>query len=441
MPIEKAFSTSKEFTALELRFTVTPREWLDRVGLSKVGVDDKPFADLLEAEGLMAEDFSGIRFTTVPMLREFGLRYGEIRAFTEAVEGLHKFQTGAQSTMMMNWSQSAPKPRVATSHKTNYRTPISLGENDLEFPARNNVHLQLTNPDVVGGPNWATVPRDPRDSSQPLQVSGVLVQVRFNIRGIYGVDTEKQLYKAHFIMEAFIDMSLHPGLMNSDGTQLNPSTWEPRLHFTNIIETQRWDCRPTILLDTETEQITSIRFKYTIQATFSEAMELKKFPFDVQALHMTLYSKRSNGAVTLCTMMPNRHTFQVYNMPEINTFDPLPMYGDQHFNGHGEYLCCKTSHSLLTQSSRGKIYPVMHVYCAMQRRSGYFLVNVFFPTFLITALAFASVEFGIDDEYDSLTGRMTTSLGGSVCVGVRLCVHVCHASVWRQSSKAFQSCL
>lgn len=47
----------------------------------------------------------------------------------------------------------------------------------------------------------------------------------------------------------------------------------------------------------------------------------------------------------------------------------------------------------------------------MQRKSGYYIANIVVPLFLITCIAFAGVEYGIDDEYDSLSPRMDVSLG------------------------------
>ena len=70
-----------------------------------------------------------------------------------------------------------------------------------------------------------------------------------------------------------------------------------------------------------------------------------------------------------------------------------------------------------------KRYPMLHVYCAMQRKSGYYIANIVVPLFLITGIAFAGVEYGIGDEYDSLSPRMDVSLGTcAALLFVRHCV-------------------
>lgn len=386
--IDKAFSSVSrdgfEEPDQKIGYTISPREWIDAIDLSKVGKDRKSFVKLLDDEGLLeADDFSGIKFLKREDLRALGLLYSEIKKFEDAVDDLVKYQQGNQS-MMMNWQKHEPKPSVATSHKCNYIKGLDLNDHPgLEFPTNNPYGLKLTG-SRVGGRDWATIELGGERGGKQT-VSGMIVMIRFNVRSIHNVDTEGQKFDAHFIMEAFIDMSVHPGLTNADGSQLNPSTWEPRLHFANIVETKRWDCRPTILLNTQDDTIASIRFKYTIQATFSEPMELGNFPFDVQALHLTLYSKRANkskkvaagddgrgdksashpndvtdgerrlGELTLVPLPPERHTFQIYNMPEVNTFDPLSLHGSAAYPGGGEYLSCQSNTSLMSQSSRGKM--------------------------------------------------------------------------------------
>ena len=57
------------------------------------------------------------------------------------------------------------------------------------------------------------------------------------------------------------------------------------------------------------------------------------------------------------------------------------------------------------------MYPVLHAYCVVQRRSNYYVINIALPLFLIATITFAIVEYGFADQIDSLASRLDVSLG------------------------------
>jgi hypothetical protein len=314
-------------------YTMTPSQWLQKAELTRMGENGSVDLEAaLRKEGLLQADFSGIRFIDRAVLRELGLTYGDIMRFEDARSRMHEIRAARKCpTVLMDWFQQDEKPRLSKSHGTNYDNPAGMPlPHGYTFPAAGSDHSQfpygvtLTGK-RVGGVNWATMPvyQGGKDSSTSTStatsttttsrqlVSGVLVMLRVNIQTIYRVDTVSQTFKARVVLEAYLDLRLHPGLLTDEGAAINPHTWSPRIHFANLVEVDDWACRPTVLLNTQTDKIDSIRWKFVVHAVFSEPMELTDFPFDVQALHVTVYSKRNVDTMTLYTMFPAAHSFQV----------------------------------------------------------------------------------------------------------------------------------
>lgn len=136
-----------------------------------------------------------------------------------------------------------------------------------------------------------------------------------------------------------------------------------------------------------------MQWRADIRGTFKEGFELEHFPFDVQALTITVSCNRPSSEVTLledcCTGSKSILRSQFTVMTD--------------FDLSGPFMRKEIDAEM-------RRYPLIHVYCIGQRRAAYYLWNIAVPNFLLSALVFTSFAIAKEDLADRLSVTLTLVL-------------------------------
>ena len=221
-----------------------------------------------------------------------------------------------------------------------------------------------------------------RESSTPHRQ----VYIYVNVFSLSGIDTVAQTFDCHFFLRA---MWKEPVESPAD------EEWHPNLVFMN-------SASPVEMSDIELsacpwrkgplgEKV--MQWRADCRGTFREGFELEHFPFDVQALTITVSCNRPSSEVTL---LEDRYTGaksilrnQFTVMTDFDLSGPLMQGG---------------------VDEERKRYPLLHIYFIGQRRAAYYMWNIGLPNFLLSVLVFTSFAISPEDLEDRLSVTLTLVL-------------------------------
>ncbi|CAE6949470.1 chrna3 [Symbiodinium microadriaticum] len=228
---------------------------------------------------------------------------------------------------------------------------------------------------------------------QPLRTE----LIRAEFRQICGIHLVEQTFSARIYFEfLFPDANVLPGIaggsedapLNPDGTRRGLRFYTESISWMNAIEP------PSVLTDKLTPDKDSIRWALEVQGTFLEKFECNDFPFDTQALSVSIEFAMSKEGP-----FPMDLSIDLADACDVNA---------KHFVWDSEYdLGTKTK--LVTDVRRvlqTRSYPDLTFSCYVRRRPFFYTISTVLPNMLLALLA--GLQFFIPVE--DVAGRASVSM-------------------------------
>lgn len=229
-----------------------------------------------------------------------------------------------------------------------------------------------------------------------LRLGGELVlETQINVMSITSINTQEESFKAKIALRLFSTNASE--VKSENGDMLTTDIFEPRIRFLNLLETDMWEMKAKMLPDG------NMSWKYMVQGTFYEPLELQEFPFDVQPLTMKLSTAipaKEMGWNNAIRFEPKAAILSGFTVPNFCLAS-----ADTHH-------CVQTETSLsdANESGSGTIRPIMHIQTVAVRESMYYLWNIVLPMMLINGISIGTFAVPRTDVADRLGVSMTMVL-------------------------------
>jgi hypothetical protein len=218
----------------------------------------------------------------------------------------------------------------------------------------------------------------------------VFVRVRVHVMSLYDIDTVDQSFDAKLriqlkwtVVKVFeeIDLDNHP-----------EHEWRPSFEVINNVDKLSMN---VIKLEKKQRGIhTDMYLDATVQGKFSEHFELEQFPIDQERLHVKLLFtgspvsiKRMRDEVPLEIPFHKRVAF--YQIPGRSVVFRESFIQPDVWN-LDRNLVIKYGKTLSERNDDGVRYGTMDICMTVDRRMGFYTLNVIFPVYLLVNLSFTS---------------------------------------------------
>ena len=208
------------------------------------------------------------------------------------------------------------------------------------------------------------------------------VYIYVNVFSLSGIDTVAQQFDCHFFIRA---MWQEP----------ESQDWQPNLVFMNAAS-------PVEMENVEVSECSwrsgpkgekVMQWRADCRGTFREGFELEHFPFDVQALTITVSCNRPQTEVTVLEDCYTGAKSMLRNQFTVMT----------DFDLSGPVMQEEIDEEM-------RKYPLLHIYFIGQRRAAYYMWNIGLPNFLLSVLVFTSFAISPSDLADRLSVTLTLVL-------------------------------
>ncbi|XP_064653033.1 cys-loop ligand-gated ion channel-like isoform X2 [Lineus longissimus] len=228
----------------------------------------------------------------------------------------------------------------------------------------------------------------------------VIVETRVVYTKIVDVDTVEQHFKAEVFLQARWEEPALDTRTNADLAKIHSldNLWDPRVTITNIVGRPDDDDTWIVVTREECYNYPVITMRRRVKGFFSETLELKDFPLDVQELTLQIVSKRSNDEVEL---IEDRYRISAVNTTNFLDQDEWTLYKHvENATGdiQSEFTSSKHKHSTIFFT------------CSVRRNPGYFGWNIFLILFLLVSLMFCSFAIVPTNPQNRLTVTLTLLL-------------------------------
>ena len=225
----------------------------------------------------------------------------------------------------------------------------------------------------------------------------VVVDVSMTVLALSNISLTEQTFDAQFVMRA-ITTNLQDCKVRGSNEPVTADNWEPRLRFSNLIDTSEWRQNPPKSLPNG-----ELCFKYFVRGTFSEKFELGAFPFDTQRMTLCLSSAIPEGAIDLREIQPNAEIRRSGTVSTRN-FAQSSAYNLEH-----EVYFRRTS-SDKADSTSDQVRPMLLISMVTRRKPFYFVWNIVVPHLLINLMSLGVFAIPSTDTADRLSVSLTMVL-------------------------------
>ena len=208
------------------------------------------------------------------------------------------------------------------------------------------------------------------------------VYVYVNVFSVSNIDTAAQQFDCHFYIRA---MWVEP----------EDENWEPHLMFMNAQSAVEMNDEKHHLCTWRSGQHDEkvMQWSADCRGCFREQFELRHFPFDVQALTVTVSCKHALADVKLLE----------------DRFDDVESILRNQFSPTTDFALSGPFMEPGTDKARER-YPLLHITFVGERRAANYMWNIVLPSFLLSCLAFTTFSIPQDEAADRLSVSLTLLL-------------------------------
>jgi hypothetical protein len=248
-----------------------------------------------------------------------------------------------------------------------------------------------------------------------------IVQVSCTWLNIIGVDSVNQTFQADIVIrltwheeltESLVKLfpqattNVHGGKAAVELKDFVEHVWDPQFQFPNcrsMEDTEQWVRMERH--ETHAKVVWAIRFRC---GQFTCLFDLRTFPFDQQALFIRISSGWDERKVQFVTAPKDacRETYEDYNLMDYDLIANriADVYSTD--SRDARYLCRSDTSS----SNSGVRYNSIFLIQTVLRQPGFYVLNLYLPTLLISSSAFTAFVFYVEDFGGRSTVLMTLLL-------------------------------
>jgi hypothetical protein len=265
-----------------------------------------------------------------------------------------------------------------------------LTESALSDRKRASVNTEAT--PKHGEPNWSSFPAAEESEELPW------IDIRFVIMHLGHIDTVNSTAKVKFRLFSYWTDARAIGWEG----ELPGSTWGPLFNFVNSVGGMNVTVDEMTLLNSSTGRIRSV---IVYEGTLSNPMDLRQFPFDLDAVNVTLstlsrwmsYDQTRHGKST-----SRMYRVRPVSDPVEGHYMQLSIGNIAEFELHGVSSKIEEQAMNLANEERTYIYFGLHV----SRQYGYYFYKVLVPLYSLTLLHLQVYLF----DPRALTDRIATTV-------------------------------
>ena len=232
--------------------------------------------------------------------------------------------------------------------------------------------------------------------SSPERKDKVDLFIRVSVVNVGDIDTVKQEFFCDLYLAVKWREPRLRGKLSESDIDWN-AEWDPRIYFHNAVSYNMFEKKHQ-LEETNHQDGPLVRQSYRVKGTFKEILELNDFPFDYQRLNLILTSNWNMTLVSLSRDDLEEDNIQTWTFTGKQEWELQP------------HILTSISLSENEQATSPRRYPIYNITLHVKRKHNFYVFNMAFIMFLITALTFSSFIINAEEVADRLHVTLTLLL-------------------------------